>query len=488
MFKTIVEHELKNILLSPKFPAIFIVCALLLVMSVYVGVQQYRSGVKQDETVNQLTNQEMRENTSWMSLTTKAHRKPEPLQIFVSGINYDIGRYSSVNQFDQVKLTHSTYSDEPVYAIFRFLDFTFIITVVLSLFTILFTYDSVNGEKEKGTLRLIFSNPVPRVRFILAKFSGIWLGLIIPVLIPILISLLLLLLFNVSLTGADWVKLISLVAVSIIYLTFFIVLGVFISTITKRSSISFLVSLLIWICFVFIIPRAGVILAGQVVNVPTIAEIEGKQDRYSKDRWDRSMKESQERWIERNRGLDKLSEAEREAYRDEKMWEWMEEEDKERKLVEADIDKNNKLLLEEVRNKKAIQEKLAFVFSRLSPVSSFQLVAQNIAGTGLNLKDRYEDVINQYRTDFNSYKERKQKESGDIGGIRIMIDSEKGVKIDTDREKGTLDISSLPKFIVSPYQLQEGLSLAVVDIGLMSVFTILFFAGAFFFFLKYDLR
>ncbi len=75
----------------------------------------------------------------------------------------------------------------------------------------------------------------------------------------------------------------------------------------------------------FIIPRAGVILAGQVVNVPTIAEIEGKQDRYSKDRWDRSMKESQERWIERNRGLDKLSEAEREAYRDEKMWEWMEE-------------------------------------------------------------------------------------------------------------------------------------------------------------------
>ncbi len=134
MFKTIVEHELKNILLSPKFPAIFIVCALLLVMSVYVGVQQYRSGVKQDETVNQLTNQEMRENTSWMSLTTKAHRKPAPLQIFVSGINYDIGRYSSVNQFDQVKLTHSTYSDEPVYAIFRFLDFTFIITVCASLF------------------------------------------------------------------------------------------------------------------------------------------------------------------------------------------------------------------------------------------------------------------------------------------------------------------------------------------------------------------
>ncbi|RJP73004.1 MAG: DUF3526 domain-containing protein [Ignavibacteriales bacterium] len=488
MFKTIIEHELKNILLSPKFPAIFIVCALLLIISVYVGVHQYKSGIRQYETINQLTNQEMRESTSWMSLTTKAHRKPEPLQIFVSGINYDIGRYSPVNQFEQTKLTHSTYSDEPVYAIFRFLDYTFIITVVLSLFTILFTYDSVNGEKEKGTLRLIFSNPVPRVQFIFAKFSGIWLGLIIPIMIPVLISLLLVLLSGVPLKGSDWIKLVSLIAVSIVYLTFFIVAGVFISTITKRSSISFLVSLLIWICFVFIIPRAGVILAGQVVNVPTIAEIEGKQDRYSKDRWDKSMKESQQRWIERNKGLDRLSESEREAYRDEKMWEWMEEEDKERKMVEADIDKNNKLLLEEVRNKKAIQEQLAFMFSRLSPVSSFQLVAQNIAGTGLNLKNRYEDAINQYRAEFNTYKEKKQKESGDIGGIRIMIDSEKGVKIDTDREKGTLDISSLPKFAAAPYQLQEGLSLAVIDIGLLSAFTILFFAAAFFFFLKYDLR
>jgi ABC-2 type transport system permease protein len=488
MFKTIVEHELKNILLSPKFPAIFIVCAFLLIISVYVGIQQFNASVRQYETINQLTSQEMRENTNWMSLSTKAHRKPEPLQIFVSGINYDIGRFSSINQFESVKLVHSTYSDDPVYAIFRFLDFTFIITVVLSLFTILFTYDSVNGEKEKGTLRLIFSNPVPRVQFILAKFSGIWLGLIIPIIIPIMISLLIMLLFNVALTGADWIKLISLIAVSILYLTFFIAAGVFISTITKRSSISFLVSLLIWICFVFIIPRAGVILAGQVVSVPTIAEIEGKQDRYSKDRWDKSMKESQQRWTERNKGMDKLSEAEREAYREEKMWEWMEEEDKERKMVEADIEKNNKLLLEEVRNKKAIQEKLAFMFSRLSPVSSFQLVAQNIAGTGLNLKNRYEDAISQYRTEFNSYKEKKKEESGDIGGIRIMIDSEKGVKIDTDREKGTLDISSIPKFAAAPYQLQEGLSLAVVDVGLLSAFTILFFAAAFFFFLKYDLR
>ena len=36
---------------------------------------------------------------------------------------------------------------------FRFLDLDFIFQIVLSLFAILFAYDTISGEKERGTLR-----------------------------------------------------------------------------------------------------------------------------------------------------------------------------------------------------------------------------------------------------------------------------------------------------------------------------------------------
>ena len=84
------------------------------------------------------------------------------MQIFASGVNNDIGRLSNISTWTEVKLRQSTYSDDSLFALFRFIDFTFIVQVVLSLFAILFTYDTINGERESGTLKLAFSNAVPR--------------------------------------------------------------------------------------------------------------------------------------------------------------------------------------------------------------------------------------------------------------------------------------------------------------------------------------
>ena len=72
--------------------------------------------------------------------------------------------------------THRVYSDDPILAVFRFLDLTFIIQVVLSLFAIVLTYDSISGEREQGTLRLTFANAVPRGVYLVAKLIGTWLG------------------------------------------------------------------------------------------------------------------------------------------------------------------------------------------------------------------------------------------------------------------------------------------------------------------------
>jgi ABC-type transport system involved in multi-copper enzyme maturation permease subunit len=488
MLSTLITHELKNIFFSPKFSLTFSIVSLLLLLSVMVGIRQYNSSMRQYETTSDLVRQEMRESRGWMSLNNKILRKPDALQIFVAGVNNDIGRISGVNSFQGIKLSHSTYSDDPVYAVFRFVDFTFIVTVVFSLLAILFTYDAVNGEAERGTLQLTFSNAVPRARYILGKFIGAWLGLVIPLLIPMLLSALLLLIWNVPMTAYHWMSLSMLFALSLLYVTFFIAMGIFLSTMTKRSSASFLYSLVAWVCIVFIVPRAGATIAGQIITIPTVAEIEAQRDAFSKDRWTRYESVMQEKWKARNLPTQSMEKDEREAYREQHMWEWMEEDDQDRKQVQKDIDAFTLVSNEDQRNKKAEQEQLAFSLSRLSPASAFQLASMSLAGTDITLKTRYEDALQRYRPLFTSYKDKKQKEGGGMGGIRIEMNSDTGVKIDTGRERGVLDITDMPQFEHPQRSFSDAAAPAVIDIGLLGIFSFAAFAGAFVRFLRYDVR
>jgi hypothetical protein len=103
MLSTLITHELKNIFFSPKFPLTFVVVTILVLLSVVVGIDQFTNATRQYETTTQLVQQEMREARGWMALNNKILRKPDPMQIFVSGVNNDIGRMSGVNTMNGIK-------------------------------------------------------------------------------------------------------------------------------------------------------------------------------------------------------------------------------------------------------------------------------------------------------------------------------------------------------------------------------------------------
>ncbi|MFH1942948.1 MAG: ABC transporter permease subunit [bacterium] len=488
MFRILVEKELKSILFGPKFIVTFSVCSVLILLSVFVGIQNYRATVDQYEAGISLTDQEMQERTSYRSLGTRVFREPDPMQIFVSGIQNDIGRFSLIRSDEPVKLEHSIYSDDPIFAVFRFIDLTFIVQIVLSLFAILFTYDAINGEREMGTLKLTFANPIPKIQYIVAKFIGSWVGLVIPLTIPILMSFLLVIVFRIPLTGDHWTKLTAYVTVSFLYFTFFIVLGLMVSAMTKRSAVSFLLLLIVWVSFVLIIPRFSVMAAGKIMPVPSSAEIDGRVDAYSKERWEKYIKDLEDTWQERNREMEGMSREEREAYRDTHLWEWMEQEDATRKDMQAEIQNMSRKLMEDLQNRKAEQERLAFTLSRFSPASSYQLAAMDLAGTDIGVKMRYQQAMEDYHDNFVAYTDKKHKESGGgSDGIRITVDSETGFSFDLGKDV-RLDLSDMPRFQQPVQTFFETLSQTSIDLGLLILYSVIALAGTFVAFLKYDVR
>jgi len=484
MFKILVEKELKAILLSPKFVATFGVCALLILLSVFVGIQEYNAAQEQYETAQQLLNQEVSEATSWWGINNKAYRAPDPMQIFVSGINNDVGRLSNISTWTEVKLEESTYANDTLFAVFRFIDFAFIVQVVLSLFAILFTYDAINGERESGTLKLALSNAVPRGKFMLAKFTGAWLGLTIPLLIPILLAALIVMLLRVPMDALAWAKLGTLFGASVLYFTFFIALGLLVSALTKRSSVSFLILLVAWVVLVLIVPRAATMAAGQLLQVPGVAEIESQKDRFSTDRWDAYRKERTQMWETRTAQMAGMTETERDNFRGQNEARWQQEETDSRQVVQEDIAEQARKLNEDLRNQKAEQERLAFLLSRFSPTSSYQLTAMNLGGTNTALKTRYEDAMRSYRTTFAQFVESKRQEEMEKNR---RSQGQRGVMIMGGGDE-TLDVSELPRFQAPSHTYAEAVAPSVVDFGLLSLFSLLAFGGAFMAFLRYDVR
>ena len=219
---------------------------------------------------------------------------PQPLAALVSGISNDIGLTTEVRGRGDLAQNDSRYNEEPVYAVFRFLDLEFIFQIVLSLFAILFAYDAINGEKERGTLRLSFANPLPRHVYLTGKFLGSYVALAVPLLIPILLGCLFLPLLGVPMSSDAWVRLALIILAGLLYLGAFLSIALAVSAMTVRSSSGFLVLLVIWIFSVLIIPRGAILLAGRSVDVPSVDEIGAKKSRLNQQLWAEDRKKMSE--------------------------------------------------------------------------------------------------------------------------------------------------------------------------------------------------
>ncbi|MDZ4700358.1 MAG: ABC transporter permease subunit [Rhodothermales bacterium] len=430
----LIEKELKNLLLSPKFVATFAACTVLILVSVFAGIIEYRAGSAQYTAATALVSQELTESTSWPQLGERQRifRRPEVMQIFASGIHYDIGRFSVISSWQDVQLQQSSYSIEPIFAVFRAMDFVFIVQVVLSLLTIVFAYDLVSGEKESGTLRLMLANAVPRTQYIVAKLAGAWVGLMIPLIIPLLLGVLLLMLYAIPFTGDDWVRLAKLAGYSLVYLTGFLSLGVLFSTLTHRSAMSFLSLLVFWIAMVLVVPRGGMMFATQIYPVPSASEVESRKEGFARERRDTFFQELSAAFQARSQAHEGMSEADRAAYEEENEWDWMVEDDERQKGMESDLAEHNRQIDEQINNARAVQQSLGFALSRFSPASAYQLAAMRLGQTDLGLKQRFTDALYAYRTTFRAYIDQKNP-----GGM---------MSFGGNQSTEPLDLSDMPVF------------------------------------------
>ena len=465
MLGNIIKKEIRDVLTSPKFLFTFLVCAILILLSVYSGVTNYRAEMREYATSVALNEKNIAVLTSYNALVQhiiRVSKPPQVLGMVVGGVEEAVGRVAPISPSTDPSLVDSKYDSNPVFAVFGALDLMFIVKMVLSLFAILFTYDAIVGEKEKGTLKLALSNSVPRDQLILGKAIGGYVCLLIPLLIPMMASLIIMLIApDIALSGTDWLRLLLIFLMFFLYLSVFFSLGLFVSARTSRSSTSFLILLFIWVILVMVIPKVAVLAAAHLKPISSIHEVTAKKDAFLQQAQveirDANIKWSREHAGDNDKDYeDNFKKQLEDSARD----------------FAAKIDSFNASTDLDYQVRKNAQQSLAVDLSRISPASALSFGTMALARTGIDEFDRFLSSVRSYKRQYTEW---------------LILKGRQGINLKTG-ETPKIDLKDMPKHRMEPERLGESLARTLPDFGLMLVMIVVFFGGAYISFRRYDVR
>jgi ABC-type transport system involved in multi-copper enzyme maturation permease subunit len=352
---------------------------------------------------------------------------------------------------------------------FSDIDWVFIISTVLSFVALVLAYDSISGEREAGTLRLMLANTIPRYKVLLGKYFGAMFTLAIPLMVGLLVSLIIVIPSkDVTIDAAAWLKILAITLLSLLYLSIFVFLGIFVSSRTAHPPNAMVLLLVVWVVLVILLPSGGRIFADISSRSPTQVELERRLAEVGAQIWENADKFGKNAGFMSHDPNDPGNNPPARA-----------------RLKTALTDAANQVR-DEHHNRLLTQALAGRNFTCISPLAIYARASEVIAGTGINRCADIYRQIKEYQVVLKEYVRSKDME--DPESLHLV-----NPDLGTARSWKTIshkpvDFDTVPKFQERDLALGEFLKLAIWDIGLLVLFNLVFFAASFVSFLKYDVR
>ena len=267
---------------------------------------------------------------------------------------------------------------------FRAVDWSFIFIFIISFICMALAYNRFSGEKEKGTLRLILSNSVPRSTIVIGKLTGVFICISIPVLLGLAVCLLTItLLSGIALTLSHAAVILIFTAAAALFILLNVLMGFLFSCIFPSSTQSLNLFLVFWILLAVIIPGAAWIIARQQIYVPTEASFNSAV--LSEACAIREDKKYSMAWKGRWEGQPPNEIVQRRA---------------------AGIKASDTYVMKKKReymDLRVRQVRRAVSFAKISPYSAFRFLCSGISGNGYSEFVRHYNQVLQYKSRLQEY-------------------------------------------------------------------------------------
>ncbi|MBN1506700.1 MAG: ABC transporter permease subunit [Sedimentisphaerales bacterium] len=470
MFYRIVRKEILENLLSLRFTLSLLLTISLFAATAFVFVddhQEQRRDYWQRTNANVADFKEQADQLHKVAFHEQhVYSRPKLLSLCAEGFEQSLPRHFSFTGFgiDLPRLMGQSNFALPRFAC---LDWSFLISLIFSFIAFVFTYDSICGERERGTLRLILTGSVPRATVLLGKYAGLMLTLGIPLLLGLLVSLIVVSVSRVDTFQAGiWVKVLSIVALSFIYLSIFVLLGLFVSARASRPANCMAALLFVWVTLVILIPSLGRIASDRLSHGAAPVDL-GRAMNQAAERVDNNCEQYGQRAGARSPNPKDCNPPARARY------------------CNARVEAINEVI-ESYHNRMLAQAFTGRALTRISPAVVYRAASEALGGTGMRRCISLFRQIRQYQVQLREYVIGEDRDDPD--SLHLLFDEAHSVAEWNAISKKPVNFEAVPKFQERVVTLGESLKLAVWDLGLLALFNLAFFAAAFVSFLRYDVR
>jgi ABC-type transport system involved in multi-copper enzyme maturation permease subunit len=504
-------------LMTFKFAVGTVLCVVLMAVFMPVLVNDYQQRLKTYNDNVARNEAELRKVRVYKSITPTIYRRPTVLSVFSQGLERQLGNSAKMKLGSVPGISAAAATGNPYLAAYSVLDACLIFKIVISVLALLVAYDVVAGEREQGTLKLMVSGTIARYQVLLGKLLAGLITLLVPVTISYIAGLLILLFFPMAeLTVTDWIRIGLMYLATLIFVSAMYNIGLLFSCLLRRSAISLVLALFVWIVLVVVIPNVSVYLAAQIRPIEARKNIDSQIESIWK-KFDGEMYEYNEEnppigpadWgpgafgnLVLSGGTIAAIEAQQQLL-DFQISRRIEYADKQRQVEQSYLH----LLFQ--------QEHLANTLSSISPISLYENVLSRLSQTDLTYSKSFFSQAKTYRNalidfissntnDFSSSSYFTQFSEQDAmiyeknweAVCHAQNEAEKNRAMDiftqfiseTKKNWAPLYSQDLPQFVYQAESVIKNLQRIIPGLGRLIFISLLFFALSFVAFQKYDVR
>jgi ABC-type transport system involved in multi-copper enzyme maturation permease subunit len=483
MFTILYLKELRENIQNYRFLLALLLCLVLIPLGFTVSQKDYAERRKAyDQTVLDYEQSRKTAVELW-SNGGSAFRPPSPLSLISDGVEMVLPNSVETRGYisDQgalVQFNTSRRVENPFTALFGRLDLAFVVSTVLAVLVMIFTFNAVAGEKERRTLAQIMANPVPRPTVVAAKMAAGSSLLAAAFLTGTAAGLLLTVALGLSPFGQPGTALpfVLAIGVALLFLLVFHNLGLLVSSLSRSSASAMITLLAVWVGLAMILPKASVVASRMILPVKSqqVVDLEKSQIR---SQFNRELDGALRELARTMPGVKDMSVKEYFAEKRAKnpAVEAYEKAQTERR---ADFAVRLSAALDRVdagfERQRGRQAGLARNLSRLSPVSCFVHVLAELSATGFVEEKAWRDTRSRFRQILD------REIAPKTGSISFGDLTYGSLKLDRK--------APAPKLPPEPVPLEKRLAAVWADLALLVIYGLLFFTGAYVAFLRYDVR
>jgi ABC-type transport system involved in multi-copper enzyme maturation permease subunit len=295
MIKYIILNDIRQNILSLRLQVTFLIMIAVFVAGSVAYVFQYRSAAEEfriyvDKSKNGIAGMEYelisqpKGNITSEAVEMRNYVFSPSRNGFIEDAKSQyIPNTITYNAFNVFGYSISRNSGNPYLNLSQDLNWSFIITMILSFAILLLSFDMISGEREKHTLTLVLSNGVSRSVLLFGKYISIVVTAFLIILPGFMISLIILIASGIlSLNTTVLYEALGFIAVHLLFTSCLAALGIFCSVISRSSNLSLLITLTLWSVFLIFSPNLAVFSAESLFKIKdseTIqAEIESAKE------------------------------------------------------------------------------------------------------------------------------------------------------------------------------------------------------------------